>query len=79
MTVSAISETERLRTQLKRLALPTIAQIFEEEATKAATRELSYTAFLARLIEDELAAKRDRSVSVRPHPSARHPRPPRGR
>lgn len=65
MTMSAISETERLRTQLKRLALPTVAQIFEEEATKAAKSELSYTAFLARLIEDELAAKRDRSVSLR--------------
>jgi DNA replication protein DnaC len=60
-----MSETERLRGQLKRLALPTIAQVFEEEAVKAAKTELSYTAFLARLVDDELAAKRDRSVSIR--------------
>jgi DNA replication protein DnaC len=65
MTTSAISEMERLRTQLRRLALPTIAQTFEEEATKAAKSELSYTAFLARLVDDELAAKLDRSVSIR--------------
>lgn len=31
-----MSEPERLRTQLRRLGLPTMAQIFEEEATNAA-------------------------------------------
>jgi DNA replication protein DnaC len=60
-----MSEIEQLRLQLKRLALPTIAQTFEEEATKAAKSEMSYTAFLARLVENELAAKLDRSVSIR--------------
>lgn len=60
-----MSETERLRAQLKRLALPTIAQTFEEEAATAAKSEMSYTAFLARLIDNEIAAKLDRSVSIR--------------
>jgi DNA replication protein DnaC len=60
-----MSELERLRTQLKRLALPTMAQIFEEEATNAAKGQLSFTAFLARLADAEMAAKVDRSVSIR--------------
>lgn len=60
-----MSELERLRGQLKRLALPTIAQRFEAEATQAAKSELSYTAFLTRLVDDEVAAKLDRSVSIR--------------
>jgi DNA replication protein DnaC len=59
------SEIERIRTQLKRLALPTIAQRFEEAATKAAKSEQSYTAFLAGLADEELAARLDRSVSIR--------------
>jgi DNA replication protein DnaC len=60
-----MSEIERLRTQLKRLALPTIAQTFEEEAGKAAKSEMSYTAFLTRLVDNEIAAKLDRSVTIR--------------
>ena len=59
------SEIERIRMQLKRLALPTIAQRFEEAATKAAKSEQSYTAFLGGLADEELAAKLDRSVSIR--------------
>lgn len=60
-----MSESERLRSQLRRLGLPTIAQIFEEEATNAAKGELSFTAFLTRLADAEVTAKVDRSVSIR--------------
>lgn len=60
-----MSESERLRSQLKRLSLHTIAQIFEEEATKAAKSEMSYTAFLCRLVDEEIAAKTDRSINTR--------------
>jgi DNA replication protein DnaC len=41
-----------------------MAQLFESEALKAAKSEMSYTAFLARLVEEELAAKTDRSVNA---------------
>src|SRR5450756_1186574 len=60
-----MSEVERLRSQLKKLHLHTIAQIFEEEATKAAKSEMSYTAFLARLVDEEIAAKTDTSINIR--------------
>ncbi|MDO8673385.1 MAG: ATP-binding protein, partial [Dehalococcoidia bacterium] len=60
-----MSESERIKNQLKRLSLHTIAQIFEEEATKAAKSEMSYTAFLSGLIDEEIAAKTDRSVNAR--------------
>jgi DNA replication protein DnaC len=59
------SEPERIRTQLKRLALPTMAQRFEDAAALAAKSEQSYTAFLGGLADEELAAKLDRSVSIR--------------
>jgi len=58
-------ELERIRTQLKRLALPTMALRFEDAATLAAKSEQSYSAFLGGLADEELAAKLDRSVSVR--------------
>lgn len=60
-----MSEIERLHSQLKRLSLHTFSQIFEEEANKAAKAGLSYTAFLARLADEEIAAKVDRSVNAR--------------
>jgi DNA replication protein DnaC len=60
-----MSETGRLRGNLKRLSLHTVAQVFEEEATTAAKSEMSYTAFLTRLIDEEIAAKTDRSVGIR--------------
>jgi DNA replication protein DnaC len=60
-----MSEVERLRTQLKRLRLNTMADIFEEEATKAAKAQVSYTAFLAHLADEELATKVDRSIHAR--------------
>jgi len=59
-----MSEGSTLHNQLKALRLHTIAQIFEEEALKASKTDLSYTAFLARLVEEELAAKIDRSINA---------------
>lgn len=60
-----MGEIERLRGQLKRLSLHTIAQIFEEEAVKASKSEISYMAFLGRLIDEEIVAKTDRSINAR--------------
>lgn len=60
-----MSEMERIRGQLKRLSLHTVANCFEAEAQTAAKTEMSYVAFLARLIDSELAAKVDRSVAIR--------------
>ncbi len=60
-----MSEIERVRTQLKRLSLHTMAQSFDAEAMTAAKTEMSYLAFLARLVDAELAAKIDRSVMTR--------------
>lgn len=60
-----MSEMERIRGQLKRLSLHTMAECFEAEAQTAAKTEMSYVAFLARLIDAELAAKVDRSVATR--------------
>ena len=62
-----MSDSERLRSQLKRLSLHTMAQIYEEEAVKASKIDMTYTAFLARLADEELAAKIDRSVNARIH------------
>lgn len=58
-------ETERLREQLKKLRLHSMAEIFEQEAEKAAKGQLSYTAFLARLADEEVAAQTDRSINAR--------------
>ena len=60
-----MTEVERLKTQLKRLSLHTMAAIFEEEAKKAAKSQTSYTAFLGRLLDEEVAAKTDRSINAR--------------
>lgn len=60
-----MTEIERLKTQLKRLSLHTMAAIFEEEAQTAAKSQMSYTAFLARLVDEEIAAKTDRSINAR--------------
>jgi DNA replication protein DnaC len=62
-----MNESERLRSQLKRLSLHTMAQVFDEEALKASKTDMTYTAFLARLADEELAAKIDRSVNARIH------------
>jgi len=60
-----MSESERLGSQLRRLALHTVAACFEAEAQTAAKTEMSYTGFLARLVDAELAAKVDRAVMTR--------------
>ena len=52
-----MTDMELLRSQLKRWGLATIAQIFEDESHKAARTQVSYTAYLARLAEEELAAR----------------------
>jgi DNA replication protein DnaC len=65
VSTAGVSESERLRLALKRLSLHTVAQVFEEEALKAAKSQMSYTAFLSRLVEEEIAAKVDRSVNIR--------------
>lgn len=64
---SAAAETdlERLYGHLKRLSLHTIAQVLADEARTAATTQMSYTAFVARLLDVEIAAKADRSVQAR--------------
>jgi DNA replication protein DnaC len=54
-----------LRGQLARLGLHAMAAQFETEADRAAKSESTYTAFLARLVELELAEKADRSINAR--------------
>lgn len=60
-------EASSLRTQLTKLGLHTMANVFEQEAELAAKSESAYTAYLARLVESELADKTDRSVNARIH------------
>jgi DNA replication protein DnaC len=60
-----MTELERLKEQLKRLSMHTMADIFELEAEKAAKSQMSYTAFLARLVDEEVVAKTDRSINAR--------------
>ncbi len=58
-------DVDGLRTHLKRLGLHTIADVFEREAQKAAKTKQSFTGFLSHLVDEELAAKSDRSVNAR--------------
>jgi len=60
-----MTELERLREQLKRLSLNTMDSMFEDEANKASRGQMSYTAFLARLVDEEVVSKTDRSVNAR--------------
>jgi DNA replication protein DnaC len=69
-TARAATETETpessgLRAQLFKLGLQTMGDTFEAEAERAAKSESSYTAYLARLVEAELADKTDRSINAR--------------
>lgn len=59
------TETASLHSQLERLALHAMAAHFEAEADRAAKSESRYTAYLARLVELELAEKTDRSINAR--------------
>jgi len=58
-------DSSSLRSQLEKLGLHTIAGQFASEAERAAKSESTYTAYLARLVEAELADKTDRSVNAR--------------
>ena len=60
-----MTEIEKLREQLKRLSLHTMANIFEAETEKAAKSKISHTVFLSRLVAAEVANKTDRSVNAR--------------
>ena len=65
--VPKLNEAEEgtLKGQLFKLGLYTMAASFEAEADRAAKDETPYAAYLARLIELELADKADRSVNAR--------------
>lgn len=59
------SDSGQLKTQLGKLGLYSMADQFEAEADRAAKSESSYTSYLARLVEAELADKADRSINAR--------------
>jgi hypothetical protein len=54
-----------LKGQLTKLGLHSMAATFEAEADRAAKSETSFTAYLGRLVELELADKADRSINAR--------------
>lgn len=58
-------ESSNLKAQLAKLGLHSMAVQFEAEADRAAKSESTYSAYLARLVEAELADKTDRSVNAR--------------
>jgi hypothetical protein len=60
-----MGEMAHLQENLKRLGLHTIAAMIDREVDKAIKSQASYTAFLQRLVEEELAAKADRSINAR--------------
>ena len=60
-----MGEMTHLQENLKRLGLHTVATILESEVDKAIKSQTGYTAFLERLVEDELVAKVDRSINAR--------------
>jgi DNA replication protein DnaC len=59
------TESSVLKGQLTRLGLHSIAATFEAEADRASKSETSFTAYLGRLVELELADKADRSINAR--------------
>lgn len=60
-----MSELPLLQEQLKRLRLHTMAALLEPTLAKAAKTQPSYSAFLEGLVQEELAAKADRSINAR--------------
>jgi DNA replication protein DnaC len=58
-------EHDTLKQHLKALSLHTIAARFEEEAQKASKLKLSYSDFLANLVEEEYLTRTDRSIAAR--------------
>lgn len=59
------TESSVLKGQLTRLGLHSMAATFEAEADRAAKSESSFTTYLGRLVELELADKADRSINAR--------------
>jgi DNA replication protein DnaC len=59
------TESSVLKGQLTKLGLHSIAATFEAEADRAAKSETTFTAYLGRLVELELADKADRSINAR--------------
>ena len=60
-----MSGAERLKEQLNKLSLHAIRDRFEDEAKKAAKTKLSYTGYLAKLVEEESLARAERSINAR--------------
>ncbi len=60
-----MGEMTHLQDDLKRLGLHTMAAMVDHEVDKAVKSQASYTAFLQRLVEEELVAKTDRSINAR--------------
>ncbi|MGI6576440.1 MAG: IS21-like element helper ATPase IstB [bacterium] len=56
-------QISRLKTILKELHLKQTLVIFEEEAQKAAKTKMSYIGYLAKLMEEEILFKTDRSIN----------------
>jgi len=56
---------ENLKKHLSDLSLKTISAIFEAEAAKAAKTNISYTDYLKKLVEEEVANKTDRSINAK--------------
>ena len=59
------ADSGTLKGQLTKLGLHSMAAHCEVEADRAAKSETTYTAYLARLVELELADKADRSINPR--------------
>ncbi len=59
------TDLDRLQTNLRTLGLRAIAAVIAAEADKAAKSGTTYLSFLAKLVDEELAAKVDRSVNAR--------------
>lgn len=69
------ADLDQLRSQLRQLGLRAMEAVVEGEAATAAKSQMAYTAFLAKLVSEELAAKVDRSINARlanAHLPARH-------
>ncbi|MFH1484560.1 MAG: IS21-like element helper ATPase IstB [Chloroflexota bacterium] len=60
-----MGELTHLQDDLKRLGMHTMTAVLEVEVDKAIKSQASYTAFLQRLVEEEIAAKVDRSINAR--------------
>src|SRR6266849_5482102 len=59
------TESSMLKGQLTKLGLHSMAATFDAEADRAAKSETSFSAYLGRLVELELADKADRSINAR--------------